>query len=206
MDTTNILPLILPKMRKQMHTKGITSLDEIYMTIAGNAPKGASTLSKFQADIFFGKLGIYLKSQEMSALYNYLDCRGDQFSLERFIQLFQFNVPEEFIKELNEMFYFISGNQESVSVEKLLEKIRPENHPQISIMKNDPAIAEENLKYAIEFATGNKPEITKDEFIQLHKNIYWILPEENYELFKYKIPKLWGLSDLQEIDPLVKYN
>ena len=38
MDTTNILPLILPKMRKQMHTKGITSLDEIYMTIAGNAP------------------------------------------------------------------------------------------------------------------------------------------------------------------------
>ena len=74
MDTTNILPLILPKMRKQMHTKGITSLDEIYMTIAGNAPKGASTLSKFQADIFFGKLGIYLKSQEMSALYNYLDC------------------------------------------------------------------------------------------------------------------------------------
>ena len=126
-------------MRKQMHTKGITSLDEIYMTIAGNAPKGASTLSKFQADIFFGKLGIYLKSQEMSALYNYLDCRGDQFSLERFIQLFQFNVPEEFIKELNEMFYFISGNQESVSVEKLLEKIRPENHPQISIMKNDPS-------------------------------------------------------------------
>ena len=53
MDTTNILPLILPKMRRQMHTKGITSLDEIYMTIAGNAPKGANTLSKFEADIFW---------------------------------------------------------------------------------------------------------------------------------------------------------
>ena len=206
MDTTNILPLIIPKMRKQMHTKGITSLDDIYMNIAGNAPKGANTLSKFQADHFFGKLGIYLKSQEMTALYNYLDCKGNQFSLEKFIQLFQCEIPEDFIKDLNEMFYFVSENQESVSIEKLLKNIRPENHPQISIMKNDPCIAEENLKFAIEFVAGDKPEITRDEFIQLHKNIYWILPEENYELFKYKIPKLWGLSDLQEIDPLVKYN
>jgi hypothetical protein len=206
MDTTNVLPLIIPKMRKQMHTKGITSLDDIYMKIAGNAPKGANTLSKFQADHFFGKLGIYLKSQEMTALYNYLDCKGNQFSLEKFIQLFQCEIPEDFIKDLNEMFYFVSENQESVSIEKLLKNIRPENHPQISIMKNDPCIAEENLKFAIEFVAGDKPEITRDEFIQLHKNIYWILPEENYELFKYKIPKLWGLSDLQEIDPLVKYN
>ena len=206
MDTTNVLPLIIPKMRKQMHTKGITSLDDIYMNIAGNAPKGANTLSKFQADHFFGKLGIYLKSQEMTALYNYLDCKGNQFSLEKFIQLFQCEIPEDFIKDLNEMFYFVSENQESVSIEKLLKNIRPENHPQISIMKNDPCIAEENLKFAIEFVAGDKPEITRDEFIQLHKNIYWILPEENYELFKYKIPKLWGLSDLQEIDPLVKYN
>ena len=206
MDTTNVLPLIIPKMRKQMHIKGITSLDDIYMNIAGNAPKGANTLSKFQADHFFGKLGIYLKSQEMTALYNYLDCKGNQFSLEKFIQLFQCEIPEDFIKDLNEMFYFVSENQESVSIEKLLKNIRPENHPQISIMKNDPCIAEENLKFAIEFVAGDKPEITRDEFIQLHKNIYWILPEENYELFKYKIPKLWGLSDLQAIDPLVKYN
>ena len=65
----NTLELIFPKKRGQMHQKKIYSLD-VVNEIVKNEGK---YFSIDDLDFFFAKIGVYLKSQEVTELLNH--CR-----------------------------------------------------------------------------------------------------------------------------------
>ena len=65
------------------------------------------------------------------------------------------------------------------------------------LMKEDTSFATESIKYGIKFIIGDeKKEMNRDEFIELIANMYWVLPDENKEYFKLKLPSLFGLYNI----------
>ena len=64
MDVLNTLDNIIPKMRQQMFQKRIYSLDVLYELIE----EEGKYYSIKELDILLGKIGIYLKSQEVTLL------------------------------------------------------------------------------------------------------------------------------------------
>ena len=46
----------------------------------------------------------------------------------------------------------------------------------------------------VEFEENGR--MNRDEFIELIANMYWVLPDENKEYFKLKLPSLFGLYNI----------
>lgn len=63
MDWINKLNNISEKMKDQMHTKGIDSLDKIYVTISKCDQENTGSISKINFETFLSSLGIFLKTQ-----------------------------------------------------------------------------------------------------------------------------------------------
>ena len=42
---------------------------------------------------------------------------------------------------------------------------------------------------------GEKNDIKREEFLEFHYNIYWVLPEELYDNFKRQLGKMWGIEE-----------
>ena len=77
MDIVNTLENIIHKMRQQMFQKKVYSLDVLYELIE----EEGKYYSIKELDIFFAKLGIFLKSQEITALLNNCRHSESQFQL-----------------------------------------------------------------------------------------------------------------------------
>ena len=67
MDIVNTLELIIPKMRRQMYQKKIHSLDVVNEIVK----KEGKYFSINDLDLFFYKIDVYLKSQEVTEILNY---------------------------------------------------------------------------------------------------------------------------------------
>ena len=99
--------------------------------------------------------------------------------------------------EINEVFNGISNGADVVSVETILNKLSPKDHPQFMLMNEDTEFAADTIKFGIKGIIGEKKkEMNRDEFTELFANIYWVLPNENIEYFKMKLPLLFGLYNI----------
>lgn len=197
MDFINKMDQIMIKMKNQMHTKGIISMDQIFIEIARFDPERTGCFHKSKLEFFLSKLGIFLKTQEISEMYKYFDIENEYIKFETFVSLLRVEIPKDIIIEINEVFNGLSKGADTVSVDTILSMLSPQDHPQFMLMKEDTSFATESIKYGIKFIIGDeKKEMNRDEFIELIANMYWVLPEENKEYFKLKLPSLFGLYNI----------
>ena len=63
MDFINKMDQIMIKMKNQMHTKGIISMDQVFIEIARFDPERTGCFHKSKLEFFLSKLGIFLKTQ-----------------------------------------------------------------------------------------------------------------------------------------------
>ena len=197
MDCINKIDLIIIKKKNQMHAKGIIAMDQIYVEISKFDPKHQGFLDKSKLEVFLSKLGIFLKTQEVSEMHKYLDIENEQIKFENLLSLIRNQIPDDIMIEINEVFNGISQGAEVVSVETILSMLRPKEHPQFMLMNEDTEFAADTIKFGIKGIIGEeKKEMNRDEFTELVANIYWILPNENIEYFKMKLPLLFGLYNI----------
>lgn len=197
MDFINKMDQIMIKMKNQMHTKGIISMDQIFIEIARFDPERTGCFHKSKLEFFLSKLGIFLKTQEISEMYKYLDIENEYIKFETFVSLLRIEIPKDIMIEINEVFNGLSKGADTVSVDTILSMLNPQEHPQFMLMKEDTSFATESIKYGIKFIIGDeKKEMNRDEFIELIANMYWVLPDENKEYFKLKLPSLFGLYNI----------
>lgn len=191
MDYINIINEIVPKMRIQMHTNSIPSLTYIYNLVYENQ---GSSINKFMLDITLSQLGIYLKSQEVSELSKYLDKHSDSVKLDKFAELFKKELSKEAKIEIEHVFdnYAIPGK--NISIDELLNNFNPFEHPQLMGVKNDPRKTFDSMREDIYFIAGNKSEMTKKDFDELHRNIWSIMPDDYEESFIYQIALMWNIK------------
>ena len=191
MDYYNIINEIVPKMRIQMHTHSIPSLTQVYYLVNQNQ---GSSINKFMLDITLSQLGIYLKSQEVSELSKYLDKHSDSVKLDKFAELFKKELSKEAKIEIDHVFdnYAIPGR--NVSIDELLNNFNPFEHPQLMGVKNNPQRTFDSMREDIYLIAGNQSEMTKNDFYELHRNIWSIMPDDYEESFIYQIALMWNIK------------
>jgi len=190
MDIVNTLELIIPKMRQQMFQKRIYSLDVLYEAI--------EEVGKYypikEIDIFFGKLGIFLKSQEITELLHHCRYSETQVDLIKFVYLFRTSIPEDIVDELNEIFNILSNGQASINLDELMKHLNEKEHPQCELMKKDLQFIKDSVIKGIKNIIGDKTEILREEFLEFHYNIFWVMPEYCHGNFRKKIALMWNVQ------------
>ena len=191
MDYYNIIKEIVPKMRIQMHNHSIPSLTQVYYLVNQNQ---GSSINKFMLDITLSQLGIYLKSQEVSELSKYLDKNDESVKLDRFAELFKKELSKEAKNEIDHVFdnYAIPGR--NISIDELLKNFNPYEHPQLMGVKNNPQRTFDSMREDIYLIAGNQTEMTKNDFYELHRNIWSIMPDDYEETFIYQIALMWNIK------------
>ena len=61
-------------------------------------------------------------------------------------------------------------------------------------MHKEVPLVQQELDISIQFIIGDKQAMDQNEFLELHKNMYWVTPRENITYFIKMIPDLWGLQ------------
>lgn len=189
MDIVNTLELIIPKMRQQMFQKRIHSLDVLYEAIE----EEGKYFSIKELDLFFGKFGIFLKSQEVTELLNHCRHSESQIDLVRFVYLFRTTVPEDIVQELNEVFDTLSNGQPEMDVSQLLTHLNEKEHPQCELMKKNLQGVKDSVIKGIKNIIGGKNTILREEFLEFHYNIFWVLPEFCLGNFRKRLSLMWGI-------------
>ena len=189
MDIVNTLELIIPKMRQQMFQKRIYSLDVLYEAI--------EEVGKYypikEIDIFFGKLGIFLKSQEITELLHHCRYSETQVDLIKFVYLFRTSIPEDIVNELNEIFNILSNGQSSIDINELIKNLNEKEHPQCELMKKNLQYIKDSVIKGIKNIIGDKNDILREEFLEFHYNILWIMPSYCHGNFRKKIASMWNV-------------
>ena len=189
MDIVNTLELIIPKMRQQMFQKRIYSLDVLYDAIE---EEGKYYPIK-ELDIFFSKLGIFLKSQEITELLHHCRHSETQIDLIKLVYLFRTTVPEDIVDELNEIFNILSNGQPSINKNELLQQLNEKEHPQCELMKKDLQYIKDSVIKGFDKIVGDKTDILREEFLEFHYNIFYVMPEYCHGNFRKKIASMWNI-------------
>ena len=168
MDIVNTLELIIPKMRQQMFQKRIYSLDVLYEAIE----EVGKYYSIKEIDIFFAKLGIFLKSQEITELLHHCRHSETQIDLIKLVYLFRTTIPEDIVDELNEIFNILSNGQASINLDELIQHLNVKEHPQCELMKKDLQFIKDSVIKGFKNIIGDKNEIIREEFLEFHYNIF----------------------------------
>ena len=190
MDIVNTLELIIPKMRQQMFQKRIYSLDVLYEAIE----EVGKYYSIKEIDIFFAKLGIFLKSQEITELLHHCRHSETQIDLIKLVYLFRTTIPEDIVDELNEIFNILSNGQASINLDELMKHLNEKEHPQCELMKKDLKFIKDSVIKGIKNIIGDKNEILREEFLEFHYNIFWVMPEYCHGNFRKKIALMWNVQ------------
>ena len=190
MDIVNNLEAIIPKMRQQMFQKKVYSLDVLYELIEVEG----KYYSIKELDIFFAKLGIYLKSQEVTELLNYCRYNETQIDLIKFVYLFRTSIPSDIVDELNEIFNILSNGQNSINCGELIQHLNVKEHPQCELMKKNLQFIKDSVIKGFKNIIGEKEDILREEFLEFHYNIFWVMPEYCYGNFRKKIASMWNVQ------------
>ena len=193
MDVVNNLELMIPKMRNQLYLKKVYSLDLFYIEI----DKHGQYLQIRDLDQFLSKFGIFLKSQEITALLNNCRHSESEIDLVRMVYIFRTDIPADIIKTLNLIFDKISDGQPSMDVEEALLHLDITQHPQLEMFQEDYEKAKESVIKGLKLIIGDKKMILREEFLEFHFNIFWIIPDFLEETFRKQLPLMWGFKKLK---------
>jgi len=190
MDIVNTLENIIHKMRQQMFQKKVYSLDVLYELIE----EEGKYYSIKELDIFFSKLGIFLKSQEITELLNYCRYNESQIDLIKFVYLFRTSIPVDIVDELNEIFNALSNGQPSININELIQHLNEKEHPQCELMKKNLQFIKDSVIRGIKNIIGDKEDILREEFLEFHYNIFWVMPDYCHGNFRKKISSMWNVQ------------
>ena len=190
MDIVNNLEMIIQKIRQQMFTKRIYSLDVLYELIE---VEGKYYPIK-ELDVLFAKIGVYLKSQEITELLNYCRYNETQIDLIKFVYLFRTTIPEDIVDELNEIFNILSNGQTSINLDELIQHLNVKEHPQCELMKKDLQFIKDSVIKGFKNIIGDKNEIIREEFLEFHYNIFWVMPDYCHGNFRKRLAPMWNVQ------------
>ena len=193
MDVINNLELMIPKMRKQLYLKKAYSLDLFYESFE----KQGQYLNIKDLDPFLAKFGIFLKSQEITALLKNCRHSENEIDLIRMVYIFRTKIPEDIIKKLNLIFDKISEGQPSMDVEEALLHLDVTQHPLLEMFQEDYNKVKESVIKGLRLIIGDKKMILREEFLEFHFNIFWIIPDFLEENFRKQISLMWGIKKLK---------
>ena len=139
-----------------------------------------------------------MKSQEITALLNNCGHSEDEIDLIRMVYIFRTEIPADIIKTLNLIFDKISDGQSSMDVEEALLHLDVTQHPLLEMFQENYENVRESVIKGLRLIIGDKKMILREEFLEFHFNIYWIIPDFLEEKFRKQISLMWGIKKLKK--------
>ena len=130
----------------------------------------------------------------MTELLHHCKHSDSQIDLVRFVYLFRTTIPSDIVEELNEIFDILSGGQTSMEVVDLMQHLNEKEHPQCELLKKNLQDVKDSVIKGIKNIIGNKSSILREEFLEFHYNIFWVMPEYCYGNFRKRIATMWGVK------------
>ena len=113
------------------------------------------------------------------------------------VELLKTDIPADIISDLNRIFDKLSGAQTAMDVEELLQHLNENEYPQVELMNKNLTLVKESILKGFNQILGNNKIISKEQFIDFHNNIFWVLPDYKIKEFKDKLPLMWGIRRLR---------
>jgi hypothetical protein len=92
-------------------------------------------------------------------------------------------VPENIITTLIGIFDQINDGNGTISVNNLKQRINLDGHPRIKLMQKTKEEIISELDFSINFVAGDKEYLELNDFLEFHRNMYWVQPKENLSNF-----------------------
>lgn len=73
----------------------------------------------------------------------------------------------------------VLGSNPEISLEIIRNRLKYEMFPRYKLMLKTLEEVKNEIEYSISFTIGNKQSFDENDFLEFHKNIYWVQPKEN---------------------------
>ena len=67
-------------------------------------------------------------------------------------------------------------------------------HPQCELMKKNLQFVKDSVIKGIKNIVGDKEDILREEFLEFHYNIFWVMPDYCHGNFRKKIAPMWNIQ------------
>jgi hypothetical protein len=127
--------------------------------------------------------------------YLYTAENGNTVSFEHFINLFKSEVPEKITNSIVQIFNSLQEGNNKISLDTVRKSLNLDHHPRIKLMlkSTDSLVAE--FEFSLMFVSGNKGYLDLNDFLEFHRNIYWVTPKDNLTNFYVMTCNLWGYKN-----------
>ena len=196
MDWINKNNMIIEKMKTQMLSRGVDSLDKIYAAI-GRFSDNQEFVPRIHFEKFLASIGIYLKTQEINELHKFLQTfENEVVKYEDFIRLILVEMPESMRNSLISIWEFLSAGNERLAIDDLISRLNIQREPRVKLMIKTREEIEKDWCFSIEFAARSNS-IGVDEFLAINGNRYVVTPKENMTNFLQNTFEVWGAPKKQ---------
>lgn len=101
------------------------------------------------------------------------------------------DIPENIIQILVVIFDSIQEGNNTVSLETFKKVINLDKFPRVKLMQKSKEQVLSEIDFSLLFVAGEKGCLEVNDFIDFHRNIYWVQPRENLTNFYKMVCDLW---------------
>ena len=190
----NSIEFVLTKMINQMrYNRQIYSLNELLSTIYTQDFSGSKSISISGLDAFLSEFGIFLTKNEQSTLIKQIKKDEDSISVHKFSDLFTIEPPHLLVKTCKDVFSKLNKNG-IIEINDVWKYVNIKKLPLVSIFGRKVDFAKEKFEAGINFAAVGGLSINEKQLINLHRDMYALLPPDNAKYFVSLIPEIWGVN------------
>ena len=102
------------------------------------------------------------------------------------------DIPEKITRDLIEIFQKLTGGGPTIPIDVLKQRLKIEEHPRVRLMIKKPEAIATEFEFSALFVSGDKGYLEQEDFLELHRNIYWVTPREGISNFQNMIKLLWN--------------
>ncbi|CAD8068985.1 unnamed protein product [Paramecium primaurelia] len=196
MDWRNKLELIQNKIRGQLHARKIDDLEGVYQLMAEFDKDNSGYLDKDEFQKFLSKIGVFLTTQELRAVYDKYDSNKDgNIAYAEFVNLIRENMSERRINVVRSTFAFLDQQRQGrLLLENLYRLYQAKNHPRVRTRQKTADQVTKEFVNAISKRSKDGQSISEDEFLNYYADCNATLPSEKEEYFTDLLTSTWGVT------------
>ena len=188
------IEFVIAKMKNQMrYNKQIYSLNELLSIIYTEDFSGSKLIPISELEQFLSQFGIFLTNIEQSTLIKHISNDDTSVSLCKFTSLFKIDPPPLLVKICKEVFSKLNKNG-VIGIDDVWKYVNCKKLPLVTIFGRKIQYAKKKFEDGINFAAVGGLVINEKEFINLHRDMYALLPHDNGKYFVSIIPEIWGVN------------
>ncbi|EGR28430.1 hypothetical protein IMG5_175680 [Ichthyophthirius multifiliis] len=196
MDWINRLNNIQNKVRFQLHSRKLDDLESVYKLMSEFDKDNSGKLDKYEFQNFLSRIGVFLSSQELRAVYDQYDTNKDeQISYAEFIQLIRTSISEKRLAVVKHAFQFLDRrNNGKLNINELIQLYRAEAHPRVVTRQKSAEQVRDEFINAISKKSLDGQNIIENDFLEYYADVNATLPQEKEEYFVDIVLNTWGIT------------